>query len=280
MLQGSTKVTGIDILHGWDSVWSRRYPHVPQSDLDERFKIDRALLFKQVISSLPRLEFLRFRFDGNINRRRLPFALTEFDSLPDVPSLLLSGWPFQRLGANSLQTKIRPTVLQKLRLFNVCDIDNLFEVLVRNDIQLKQLLVQWAWRQDLQIFPQHPVVNPWPELTTFLLQQRSIEELALSGCEMRTAPIFRCATQNGASLKSLQLHLHNRPPKRSYPQNLGEIEPSLDYGLLELIRVSCDVLETLRIDMPLEQLVAVSPAPFPRPQPKTHIPSIHVKYFK
>ena len=266
MLRGSTKVTDLEIFHGWARVWSDVYPHVAQSDLDEQFKIDRALLFRKLITSLPRLNYLKFDFDKTMEFYELPSDITEFDSFPDVANLALNMWPFDKLGPKSLQTQFRPTVLQKLRIFNAFDIDDLFEILVRSGIQLKHLLVMFAKRDEP---PQHPTVSTWPEFTTFLLQQTYIEELLLAKCEMRTVPIITCALQNGASLKTLSLHMYERctGPRVEYYE---DFRPSLEHQPLEQIQISCDVLEKLRIDMPLEELVAVSPAPFQRPQLKTH----------
>ena len=228
-LQGSSKVTGIEIHHGWASVWSDLYPHVPQSDLDERFKIDRALLFEKLISSLPRLEHLEFDFDRN-RPAPLPLDITRFDSFPDVANLTLDMWPFGRVGANSLQVQFRPTVY----------IDNLFEILLQNDIKLNFLLVKYPrrLRRLVRPLPLHPAANCWPTLTTFLLQQKSVEVLVLDQCDMLTNPIIDCASQSGASLKSLDLHFHERYPTPRLPHH-EEIKPSLDDTESETIRIDC-----------------------------------------
>ena len=276
MLQGSSKVTGIEIHHGWVSVWSDLYPHVPQSDLDERYKIDRALLFRRLISSLPRLEYLEFDFDRNLPARAVPLSITSFDSFPDVASLTLDMWPFGRLGPNSLQARFRPTVLQELYVFNSYDIDNLFEILVRSGIQLKLLLVKYTRRQRPLVhpLPLHPAVNSWHDFTQFLFQQNSLEVLVLDECDMRTNPIVNCAFKCRASLKSLDLHFHERYPKPHVPY-YEEIIPSLGHEQLGFIKAVCHALEKLTIDMPLEQLVSVSP---PHSLPTSCNFQVHIPY--
>ena len=254
-------MTSIEVHHGWARAWSKLYPLVPQSDLDERFRFDRALLFKNLIKNLPRLECLEFDFDWNLPARMMiPVDFLEFDSFPDVGSLILDNWPFGHFGPNSLQSRFRPAVLQKLSLFNSFDIDNLFEILVRNDTQLKLLVVKYVCRR--HTYPLHQTIDPWPEFTTFLLQQRSIEELGLNECEMRKAPMVRCALENGASLKSLDIHFHERPWLRNVQRR--QIGPWFDYQLLEGIRIGCGALEKLEIDLPLEELIAVSPTSSPQ----------------
>ena len=249
MLQGSTKVTGIEVHH--NSV-------VPQNELDEQFRFDGALLFKNLISNLPRLEFLAFHFDWHLpGDTMIPVDIVEFDSFPDVASLTLDHWPFGHFVPNPLQSRFRPAVLQKLSLFNSFDIDNLFEILVRNDTQLKLLVVKYVGRPSNS--PPLQTIDAWPELTTFLLQQRSIEELGLNECEMRKDPIVRYALENGASLKSLDIHFHERPWLCNVQHR--HTAPSLDYQFLEGIRTGCGALEKLEIDMPLEELIAVSPTP-------------------
>lgn len=249
-LQGSNQVVSINIHVGWTPEWSSVYPRVSESELNGRFDVDRALLFKDLIYSLPRLQHLTLGLDTDSVERPMPSTFFEYESLPEVQELTLSLWSFSRIGPNSLQSQIRPTTLQKLSLVNVWDTNNLFDILAWHDVRLTFLHVRFVWG----------ILVPVSGFATFLTQQRSLEELVLEECGIGTQPTLGCVQQNKTSLKRLDLHLHEHRPERA-----GQVtfDASLLSGHLRLIRKTCSALETLSIDLDLQTLLAVSPPLFP-----------------
>lgn len=250
--KGSSKANGIEIYICWISHWEDFYPHGVPNDLNARFNIDRAVLYRDLIVELPKLEHLILSCDPEIDNFDLPLKLTEFEAFPVVPKLVLNSWPFRAGRPSSLQNRLHPDALRELTLMNVDNIDHLFEVLVWHKVQLRYLCIQHAFEKNRFLHVQRG--TRWPELTKFLLQQRSLEELDLCQCDTRTATILTCVLQSKGSLKVLDLHKHERYPKESY----AHYEASMSSEDMEKIRVSCTALEEISIDLPEEEITAVS----------------------
>lgn len=249
----SSKANGIEIYIGWTSNWEDFFPHDASNDLNARFNIDRAVLYRDLIVELPKLEHLTLSCDSEIENLDLPLKLIEFEAFPVVTKLVLRSWPFRTGGPNSLQNRFHPDALRELTLINVDTMDYLFEVLVWHKVQLRYICVQHAFDENFFLHVQR--ATHWPEFTKFLLQQRSLEEPDLCECDVQTAAIVTCVLQNKTSIKILDLHRHERYPEDAYEH----YEASLSSEDIEKIRISCTALEEFSMDLPEEELIAVSP---------------------
>lgn len=256
VLEGSMKVDELSIHTGWAEDWTKLYPRMPLDELNAKFSFDRVLLFKELIVRLPRLRFLELGYDLFGEGYATPSDLFDFESFPEVNELYISGWILGKVtGPNALENRICPAVLQKLSLHHTPNMDHLFNILVWHNVQLKSLKILWPYSFDSNALAVG--AHRWPALARFLLQQRSLEELTLNQCEMQTTTIHRCLLYNKASLKYLHLHLHECELELAY-QVKGTFNASVPSGTLRCIRNTCQVLGTLKIDLPILELVAVS----------------------
>lgn len=263
MLEGSTKVVELKIHTGWVEDWTKLFPRTPLDELNANFSSDRVLLSKDLIVRLPRLRYLKLDFDLLAEGNTDPSDFHSIKSFPEVNELYLDGWLFHKVtGPNALENRICPAVLQKLSVCHVPQIDRLFNILVRHNVQLKSLKISFPYALD----PNALAVGAhrWPAFASFLLQQRSLEELTLYQCEMQTIAIHRCLLYNKASLNWLQLHRHECKPELPYKIK-GTFNASVPSGTLRRIRNTCQVLDTLGIDLPILELIAVSSVPFLNP---------------
>ena len=260
MLEDSTKVDEFQIHTGWVEDWTKLFPRTPSNELSTKFCSQRVLLSKDVFVRLPRLKYLELNFDLTAENSTIPFDFLEIKSFPEVTELTINYWVFGYInGPNALENRICPSVLQKLTVVGAFQIDHLFNILAWQNVQLNCLTVMVA--QDV-LRPALAVgLIRWPAFARFLLQQRSMEELILHQCEIQTSPMLRCLLHNKTSLKTLDLHLHERYPEIE-GQAKGNFNASIPSGSLRRIRNTCQVLDTLKIDLPILELIAVSPIPF------------------
>lgn len=238
---------------GWTSNWENVFPYDTVKYLKARLNIDRAVLNRDLIVELPKLEHLTLSCDAMNEFADLPTKLMEFESFPKVSKLVLELWAFRIGGPSSLQHRLHAESLRELTLKNSFDMDHLFEVLVWHRVQLRYLCIQRAFERTPFLHFQR--ATRWPEWTKFLLQQRSLEELDLCECDTQTAAIVTCVLQNKTSLKILDLHRHDRYPEDSY----AHYEASMSSEDMEKIRTSCTALKEFSLDLPEEEIVAVSP---------------------
>ena len=251
--KGSSKVNGIEMCIGWTSNWESAFPYRTVRDLKTGLNLDRAVLNRDLIVELPKLEHLTLSCDAIVDFVDLPTKLMEFDSFPKVSKLVLELWAFRTGGPSSLQNRLHAESLTELTLKPSYDMDRLFEVLVWHKVQLRYLCVQRAFERNPLLHVQR--ATRWPQWTKFLLQQRSLEELDLCECDTQTAAIVTCVLQNKTSLRILDLHRHDRYPQDSYTH----YEASMSSEDVEEIRTSCTALERFSMDLPEEEIVAVSP---------------------
>ena len=256
MLEGSTKVVELTIHTGSVDDWTKVFPRTSLDELNAKFSSDRVLLSKDLIVRLPRLRYLKLEVDYLAEGHTDPSDFHDIKSFPEVNELYLDGWLFHKVtGPNALENRICPAVLQKLSVYCVPQIDRLFNILVRHNVQLKSLTVLYPYALETNALAVG--AHRWPAFANFLLQQRSLEELTLYQCEMQTIAIHRCLLYNKASLNSLQLHQHEYEPAVPYKVE-GTFKASVPSGTLRRIRNTCQVLGTLGIDLPILELIAVS----------------------
>ena len=180
-LKESSNASELTIFLDWAGNWEALHPGLSTEELSERFQVDRALGFKSLITCYPKLNYLELRIPFESHREIVhgPHGFLGFESFPSVPELCLKGWSFVQSGPNTLQQRLDPSILQDLNLNNVFEIDNLFDVLLWNQTQLKRLSVRQTFGRRLRV----PVgADRWPALVTFLVQQSSLEDLCLYQC--------------------------------------------------------------------------------------------------
>ena len=257
------KVSQLVIHTGWVEDWTELFPRTSLDELNAKFSSDRVLLSKDLIVRLPRLRHLELEFDLNAEGFTTPSDFHNFESFPEVNELWVNGSVFGEVtGPNALENRICAAGLQKLCACNTSQIDHLFNILVERNAQLKSLIVKWPFALINNALAVG--ANRWPAFAIFLLQQRSLEELTLDQCEMQTTTILGCLLSNKASLKYLHLHQHECECELPYEVK-GTFNASVPSGTLRRIRNTCQVLGTLKIDLPILELVAVSLVPFSNP---------------
>ena len=252
-LSGSSKINAITVSIDWTD-WPSLLPSLSTQEIAEQFQIDRALGFKKLITSLPKLQSLELHIDTryfDFHQNVLLSKFLEFESLPRVSRLTLHGWSIAHVGPNTLQRRLDPSILQELNIIETLEIDRLFEALVRHGTQLKRLSVQIASALRRRV----PTgATRWPAFEAFLNQQKALEELFLVSCRVKTEVALGCALNNKATLKKLGVHRHDRDPD-GFDVN---VKVSFSPKDLDKIRLECGALELLEMDMPLKELTAVS----------------------